>query len=340
MSADRFTIRSYQPGDEFKINEMFNEVFNQKRDISSWYWKYRDNPYGSYIISLAFSSDGTLAAHYAGYPVKLLSFSPANQNPSEAAIYQLGDKMTRSMFRSVGFGKSALMTKTFAHFREAFSSPDVAFAYGFLTHHSLRFGLLFLNYTVIEPVFYRSISFDALTGLGSGRFRQITQRLKAMAAPEIDESWTGFFQSAAPFYSYLIKRDAAYMNWRYAQRPDKKYLLITAKRKSNITGWAVFCREGDKIMWGDALFAPNDADSVKAVLAHLYRHPHAKGVRLIECWFPPRPKWWDAILCSLGFTNGVDPNNLHFCITNVSDNAAPDKLSKYFYYTMGDSDLF
>ena len=58
--TDRYCIiRSYRSGDEIKINEMFNEVFGQKRDISHWHWKYRDNPNGPSVISLAESAEAS-----------------------------------------------------------------------------------------------------------------------------------------------------------------------------------------------------------------------------------------------------------------------------------------
>ncbi|HET6516309.1 MAG TPA: hypothetical protein VFG09_14205 [Thermodesulfovibrionales bacterium] len=335
-----YITRAYRPGDEEKIIEMFNEVFHQNLDLSHWYWKYRDNPYGSYVISLATTEDGVLAAHYAGYPVKLsCSLSPGSP-PVEIMTYQLGDKMTRRTFRSVGFGRKALIARTYVNFKAAHMKNGIPFAYGFAAHHSFRFGVVILNYADIEPVPYRRMPFDALKRLKTGRIRNLISPIRVEEVSEIDDEWTDFFSSVAPFFGCLTKREALYLRWRYLQRPGRRYHIIAARRGSRLAGWSVFFREQNRIIWGDALCRPKDADCVKVLLAHLRRHQVSDGAEFIECWFPPRPLWFDAVLKELGFEIGNEPNGLHFVAPIVIEPQSPEMLKKYFYYTMGDSDLF
>lgn len=334
-----FLIRSYTANDEFKINAMFNEVFCQNRDISHWHWKYRDNPYGSHYISLAVTSENTLAAHFAGYPMKLYCCTAEKLNPTEHTIFHAGDKMTRPQFRSAGFGKNALLTKIFMHFTEV-TTPVSLFGFGFMAHHSLRFGLLLLNYVIIEQVAYRRLDCSMLSGLKSNRFKKFAKNIRTETVTVIDKAWTDLFCRAALLYKCLVKRDAAYLRWRYLQRPDRDYLVISVKKGPRLAGWSVFYREANKIVWGDALFDSSDPDCVKAVLLHLRKQPLAHGTEFIECWFPERPGWWDALLRGLGFKSETEPNKLHFCIGNFSDAKLPETIKENFYYTMGDSDLF
>jgi len=338
--SNDFTIRDYHNGDEYKLNEMFNEVFFQKRDISHWYWKYRDHPYGSHFISLAISSSGEFAAHYGGYPVKLYFLKPQNPAPEEFPVFHLGDKMTRRQFRSAGFGKSSLLTRTFMHFQDTFVKDEIPFGYGFATHHSLRFGLLFLNYADIEPVPYRKLGLEILNSMKVNRFKLFLSVSRVKEASEIDDKWTEFFYNVAPHYTCLFKRDAVYLRWRYLKRPDRKYLILLVKKSLKITGWSVFYREGNKVIWGDALFNPGDSDSVKSMFYYLRSHPVTAGADFVECWFPKRPGWWDNILQQLGFNTSPEPNNLHFTGPVFNDPNAPGMLRKYCYYTLGDSDLF
>lgn len=334
-NSDRIVIRSYNEGDEYVINEMFNEVFNQNRELSAWYWKYRDNPYGNFIISLAESEDGTLAAHYAGYPVRVCNYHSNNSAPDEFTTYHLGDKMTRKQFRVLGFGKSSLLARTFAHFKQT-HAKSIPFGYGFGTHHSLRFGLMFLNYADIELVTYRRLNLINMSGVDKTLGPDITINEVSAA----DETWTEFFNSTAVNYGFLIKRDAAYIKWRYLQRPDKKYLVLSVKNGLKLVGWAVFHRVADKLIWGDALFYPGCAGYVRYMLSHLKKHPISTGADFIEGWFPSRPVWWDAILKDIGFSIEAEPNKLHLTGPVFNDPDAPETLRKYFYYTMGDSDLF
>lgn len=341
----KFDIRLYRAGDEEKINETFNEVFQQKREISHWYWKYRDNPYGSYIISLAVSEEGTVAAQYAGYPVMLYSLPEPRSVPAEFLTYQIGDKMTRKEFRSVGIGKSSLLARAFFLFREVFGHErGVRFAYGFTAHHSRRFGLLLLNYADVEPVPYRRLDLKTAHPFRKNRLKQLFAPITVLEASSIDDEWSDFFSLVAPGYSLLVRRDAHYLKWRYLARPDKSYLVLEVRRGSKMAGWSVFSREGRSIRWGDALFRPGDLDAVKAVLTHALGHPRFEGADCIEGWFANRPSWWGEILQSLGFGEEAEPNGLH--LTPPIFTGAPameeitEEMKNGFYYTLGDSDLF
>lgn len=338
-SDNGFTIRGYRKGDEEKITEMFNEVFWQNRDISHWYWKYRDNPSGSHIISIAESGDGVLAAHYGGYPVVFYCNSNTGGGPVEFLSFHLGDKMTRKRFRGVGFGKTSLLARTFFHFRDTFCS-DIPFGYGFGTHHSLRFGIKFLNYADIEPVPFRRMKIGKPRRTWETRLKSALQRVRVSEVSEIEDEWTGFFYRVAPSYRYLARRDAAYLRWRYLKRPDRRYLILKVTTGGRLSGWSVFYRKDKKIIWGDALFDRCDLSIVKAMFLSLHEHPAAEGAESVECWFPGRPAWWDKILLKIGFEPASEPDNLHLTGPVFNDPGAPEKIRKHLYYSMGDSDLF
>lgn len=340
LKPEDFIIRSYQKGDEIRINEMFNEVFQQNRQLSHWYWKYRDNPNGPAIISLAETNDGDIAAHFGSYPLKTCVSGAQTDRPVESTIYHAGDKMTRRQFRSAGFGKSSLLAKTFQHLSETTSAADTSFTFGFMAHHSLRFGLLLLNYKLVEPVPYRKIESAGLFAIRMPFHKRLFRGVQADQAYEVDESWTELFKRVCSDYAYLVKRDAPYVRWRYLQRPDRQYVIVRVKRGSRLSGWSVFFREANKIIWGDALYSKGDLDSVRASLIFLRNHPLAAGAEYIECWFPPRPAWWDVILRSLGFKTETEPNRLCFCIGIIKDATALDRAKNLLYYTMADSDLF
>jgi len=335
----KFAIRNYQSGDEDKIIVMFNEVFNQNRDLASWYWKYRDNPYGACRISLAVSEDGTLAAHYAGYPVKIYSTITADK-PAEINTYQLGDKMTRKAYRAIGFGKSSLIARTYEHFRQSYVNESVPFCYGFAAHHSLRFGVTILKYADIGPVPYRRSFPGRLKRPIINSLKRICSSIKVTEVSSISSDWTDFFYSVAPHYGYLVRKDAPYLIWRYIRRPDKKYMIFKVKKKDRLAGWAVFFREGRKVIWGDALFKPGDPEAVKSLLAHVVSHPFARGADFVECWFPPRPLWWDNMLDELGFERAEQPDHIHFTVPIYNDLQIVETMEKHFYYSIGDSDLF
>lgn len=337
MDKATFIIRPYQQGDETAINEMFNEVFHQNRSLEHWWWKYRDNPYGSYKIALAFAPDGILAAHYGGYPVKLFFHSDKGEG-REFLAYHLGDKMTRREFRGVGFGKDALLTRTFREFQKNFGG-DAFFGYGFGTHHSLRFGLLFLNYMDVEPVPFWTATVEALIkNVQISILRRLLTPRRVNKINRPDRQWDNFFLRVAPSYRFLIKRDAEYLKWRYIDRPDRRYFILSVNKMGRLSGWSVFFRDGSQLIWGDGLFEPYDIESVRLLLARLLKDPYSQGIERVVGWFPERPSWWGKILKSLGFEKGQEPSNLH--LTGPINPAWLPMLRSDFYFTMGDSDLF
>jgi len=322
---------------------MFNEVFHQQRDISAWTWKFRDNPYGSYFISLGIAEDGTLATQFSGYPAVFCIYAGNPEKAEEILTLQLGDKMTRKRFRSVGFGRNSIMNRTYRHFRDFYTKDRMPFCYGFAAGHSLRFGTVVMGYVDIEPVPYRKLSLKEIP-LGAPSFiaklGRLLSSLRVEPVTEVSDEWTTFFHKAAPAYSCLIRKDARYVKWRYFDRPDKKYVVLAVRKGGRLSGWAVFYRQGLKIIWGDALFLRGEAISTRAILDYVRRTEFGAGADSIECWFPPRPDWWHDLLNRMGFQMEAEPNNLHFTAPILNDTSMAELLRTDFYYTIGDSDLF
>ncbi len=336
-SVSQFIIRPYQHGDEVKINEMFNEVFHQDRSLNHWYWKYRENPYGSHRIALAIAPDGRLAAHYGGYPVRFILNS--DKGEKEFVAHHLGDKMTRKEYRGIGFGRNALLTLTFREFQRSFGN-DAFFGYGFGTHHSLRFGLLFLDYVDIEPVHYWKANINELRhGVKVSSLMRPLSMQRVRPTKWADMKWDIFLSRVAPSYRFLVKRDSEYINWRYLKRPDRRYHILTVERWGRLKGWSVFFRDGNRLIWGDGLFEPNDIESLRVLLMSLISSSYCDGCITIEGWFSNRPLWWSETLKSLGFKAMTEPSNLHLT-GPIKDKEALSLVRNDLYYTMGDSDLF
>lgn len=333
------TIRGYHHGDEHKILEMFNEVFHQNRELSHWYWKYRDNPYGSYFISIAETPERILAAHYAGYPVPIVYCYGSGQY--EAFAYHMGDKMTRKKYRALGFGKNSILIQTAEHFYSTFPNEKTSFSYGFVTASSRKLGLLFLKYKTIEPIQYRVLEISNKKEVLS--FVSRVKGLRVLKESSIDSEWDDFFKSVVDDYHFLIKRDTQYLKWRYLLRPDKTYQLFSFRKRGRLVGWSVFEDKGDTLLWGDALFKRDvmkDLEYFLSCVVGMFDNRKIKRIKRIEGWFSKNPQWWDNALRNNGFLDMREPSDIYFTIRNFTDERIPDRLKKLFYYTYGDSDLF
>ena len=148
VDSGRFLTRSYRPGDEHAILELFARSFHAPRTLEQWRWKFQGNPYGRERISLTFDGPA-LVAHYAGYPV------PFAMRDGDVIAYQIGDTMTDPSIRHIGRGPSSILGQTALHFYENFCEGQVAFNYGFNVANIQKFSLRFLRSDRVEPVTYR-----------------------------------------------------------------------------------------------------------------------------------------------------------------------------------------
>jgi hypothetical protein len=144
----------------------------------------------------------------------------------------------------------------------------------------------------------------------------------------------------AASYGLLVERAGRYLNWRYLQCPDVDYYFYSVSRGRRLLGWSVLRQEGDRLIWGDALFDPRHPEAVAALIGEALGRSEHRGTRRLEGWFPPRPRWWSGILERLGLRAEPEPRGLGLIYLPFVD---PDPLAdgaSRFYYTMGDGDLF
>jgi len=332
---DGLFLRAYRDKDEDAILEMFREVFKADRKIGHWYWKFRDNPFGAYRIAEAFAADRTLAGHYSGYPVPFHASAGR-----EFLSYQIGDIMTRPGFRQVGLANTSVLGRLTDYFHHKFCLGSVPFMYGFVAGNHKRFGERFLRYTYMSGVPYYVLAPAGSRLNVKGRAAAFLSGFSVKPVTEMTPEFDIFFREVSEAYGLLVKRDAAYLKWRYLDCPDNRHTLFAARRLGRLAGWGVFSRRDDALIWGDALFRKRtDVRAVRILLDHVLTHLGSDVAR-IEAWFSPVPRWWTKLLSDLGFRVIDEPNKLVSGVTIFDRSFSLEWIQENLYYTMGDSDLF
>lgn len=327
---DRFRVRSYQPGDEVAILELFPSCFHVARSLEHWHWKYAEHPHGNGHLSLALDRGGQLAAHYGGYPVPYWYKEPGKP-PRRFLALQMGDTMTSPSFRDAGRGQQSLLARTVRHFFARHRDDSFGFFYGFNTGPIQRFCEWFIGGTRVEPVGFWRRSPASLTAP--------SRRYRVEIRPRLGAGWDRLFQRVAPHYGFLVARDAAYLDWRYLRCPDPGFVILAARKWGRLVGWSVFRRRDDRLVWGDALFDPRHTAAASSLLAAALELPEFQGISQIESWFSLRPDWWRESLETLGFERSEEPNGLALMTLPEAESQAVTRLQR-LYYTMGDGDLF
>lgn len=330
-STERFTTRSYRGGDEAAILDLFARSFGHARSMAHFDWKFRRDPFGREHISVTLDGEGRLVGHYAGYVV------PFREGRRDIVAHQIGDTMTDRSVRHIGRGPTSILGRTALHFYETFCEGSVAFNYGFNVANIQKFSLRFLRSDRVEPVPYRFRDLRADPLPPVRRAVRWSKGYQLEEVREVDVEWDRFFERVAPAYDFLVRRDAAYVRWRYLDPPDVPYFVVAIRKWRHLAGWIAFRIRDDRFTWGDALFDPRFEDAPEVLLRHVVSgHP----VTAIEGWFPPRPRWFDETLGRLRLALRPEPQDLSLMCVPFTMPDATARMRQRLYYTMGDSDLF
>ncbi|MEO1088564.1 MAG: hypothetical protein AAFY88_30390, partial [Acidobacteriota bacterium] len=298
-----------------------------QRPCSALRWKYLQNPWGQTLITTSRSADGELAAHYAAYPVPFLDA----RDGSTLMALQIGDTMTDPRFRRAGRGVSSLLGRCFRHFFSRHCDDRIAFNYGFNTGNIRRFNFQFIKGRLARPVDYWRRGPEPPAGAG----------YRTAQVEEVGEDYDRLLRRVGRHYGFLVRRDAAWLRWRYLDCPDAPpFRLIAARRGRKLVGWGVFRRrpgaDGDQLLFVDALFDPRHAGAVADVLrAGLAAEP---GVEEVVGWMAPNPLWWRRAVEDLGFVEAREPNDLALIYLPFT-HPEVENLLPAAYYAWGDSDL-
>jgi hypothetical protein len=334
-APSRFIIRGYEPGDEEAVLELFARAFHAPRSLEQWRWKFEHDPWGARRISLAFEPDGRLVAQYAGYAVP---FHHARRG--ELPAHQIGDTMTDVSIRNVGRGPSSILGRTARHFYETFCEAQVAFNYGFNVANIQKFSLRFLNSARVEEVPYRVRDLRANPVAPIGRVPRLARGYTLDLVSETTAEWDELFARVAGDYEFLIRRDARYVRWRYLESPGGEYIVVAIRKWRRLVGWSVFRVRDARLTWGDALFDQGAPGAVEVMLRHVVPIYAARGIQLLEGWFPERPAWFSALLSGAGLARRPELQGLSLMCVPFGMADAETEMRARLYYTMGDGDLF
>ena len=330
-----FFVREYREGDEQQILPMFCSSFYVERSLARWSWEYRENPYGTLKISEAFTGDGKLVAHYAGYPVRF--HDETGSQPRKLPALQIGDTMTEPAFRHVGRGPTSLLGRTVRHYYARFCEGQVAFNFGFNTGNIQRFSMSFVGARRLEDLPFHVLDLEKRPLAPLNPILSWFERYRIERITHFDERWDDFFRQVSGSYGLLVERDARYLEWRYARCPDPESFIYAVFCWGRLVGWSVFRYKEDRLRWGDALFDPRYRGAVRQLLyAVLQEH---RQVKILETWATSRPAWWRETVLALGFESHPEPDDLGFVFVPFGEDPE-EAFRAHLYYTMGDSDLF
>jgi GNAT superfamily N-acetyltransferase len=350
MSEIAITPRAAADDDE--LFRLYRAVFGEALAGSSrrrWRWQYQDNPATPPSgPEIWVARDGSaLLGQYASMPVHL----------------RWGDREVRSSWgmdvflspaaRGRGVG-ARLFTAWSDHVEVALGLGLTTSSYGLF--QKLRYadvGPVPFYFRVLDPraVAARRLGprwagvAGRLLGLG-WRLRHPERRPRAGAADlalapvtRFDARHDALWNAAGPSYAMAVRRDAAYLDWKYVQCPHRRYDIVEATRGATLAGFAVSRHEdhhGLRLGWIVDLFAHADDHAVRdALLGHVLDGFRQAGVARAQAFSMHGAVGED--LARHGFRRGSSP--MQFCVRARIPSDAVFAAIRRWHVMFGDSDM-
>ncbi|MBM3778895.1 MAG: hypothetical protein FJW23_11795 [Acidimicrobiia bacterium] len=116
-----------------------------------------------------------------------------------------------------------------------------------------------------------------------------TRPLRAECEPirRFDDGFNDLWERLAPQFDMAVRRDAAYLNWRYIEPPHVRYSVVALKREGQVHGYAVYRHTHEPLgrvtLLVDFLVAPGDVSGLKTLLRWVDREARAEDTDKIRC---------------------------------------------------------
>jgi hypothetical protein len=287
--ADPVTIRSFRPGDEQGLLDAYNKVFVTPdgrippRSMAHWKWKYADNPTGLWQIVVAEHEQHGIVGSYASIPLHLWV------NGENRHCAQGGDLFVLPEWRRHG-PRPGLFVSLGNRHHEMFSGREpnkYLFTYGWPIPN-WRISQKYLNYENIRDwdFLFRQIAPHGIAERSSPAGLEVREVERYGA--DVDALWARERASI----TMAITRDSRYLNWRYADCPDRDYRLYECRDRTSGALRGVFVQGLCDFLFPRASFIVDwlcpiaDDDAMVAMVAAAERQAVRDGANVLATLFP------------------------------------------------------
>ena len=276
-------VSRYRSDDRRSVEALYRRVFGNDAAESSrlrWEWQYRRNPNnpGSEPEIWVAREGPAIVGQYATMPVRLSlggrevqgSWGMDVMVAPERQRQGLGEVLFRTWDRNVGASLGLGLSESSYRLFQKLRWPDVGPVPCFvkpLTRRALRrpnwpTGLNRLVSALTLPV-VKIV----------GRARPLVAEVRLIQ--RFDDSFTALWEQLASKFDLAVRRDAAYLNWKYVNAPHVRYLIAALRRDDRSVGYAVYRHlhepRGRVTLLVDFLVDPADEAGFQTLLGWLDR---------------------------------------------------------------------
>ncbi|MET0410044.1 MAG: GNAT family N-acetyltransferase [Polyangiaceae bacterium] len=283
-----------------RLRDCFARNSERQRSQAHFEWLYLRNPSRQMFVDVATTADGRVVAVYASLP------SWVRAGEQRSLVLQSLDTLTDREYR----GRGLFVSLARSLYRRA-QAAGCALIYGFPNGNSAHGFFAKLDWSRLDPVpflvrplrlRYGASKLEALR-----RFERWLPDVPLVApwAPtppgsrlvtlaRFDERVTALWTSfRAGRIQLAVERDAAYFDWRIADKPDETYRTLALERKDGtldaLCTFTVKDKHGGRIGYVmELLYRPGATLSGVALLARAVRDMAREGADALLAWCLPQ----------------------------------------------------
>jgi hypothetical protein len=358
-------VRPYRNGDEEEVVELLIRVFKgwphfdlQCTPLDHWRWKHEDNPTKIKVAAVSESNGKIVGCFHGLYSrVKVGEKTLLNQQGTDLAVdkdyrgmglYEkmrpIKDALAHDAKVNIGYALSTnpIVKKRLREHNRPFPSP--------LRLMSKIWDIdLHLKMTnSLEKITHRYgyLGLNAVNRLRNtfAQKKGISRDLEINPIKTFDEGIDRFWREVSANYSFIIERDASYLNWRYCDKRGGDYVIRQATEGGVVLGYIVLrinrYEEGYPVGYVvDLLTLSDRLDVAHALLSDADGFFSEQGVNIVQAMvFKGHP--YERLLKEYNFINSVTKYHLGYRIYSLGDEleeletAPPGRL----HFTWGDLD--
>jgi hypothetical protein len=271
-------ITRYRPEDKRAVEGLYRRVFGNDAAEASrlrWDWQYRRNPNNpGQEPEIWIAREGpALVGQYATMPVRLSLRGKEVQGSwgmdvmvaPERQRQGLGEVLFRTWDRNVGASLGLGLSESSYRLFQKLRWPDVG-PVPCLVKPLTRRALRRPNWPLAVNRLVSALTLPLVRIVARTRPLRAEVRL----IQRFDDSFTVLWDTLAPKFALAVRRDAAYLNWKYVSAPHVRYSIAVLRREDRNIGYAVYRHlhepRGRVTLLVDFLTDPDDETALRTLL--------------------------------------------------------------------------
>jgi GNAT superfamily N-acetyltransferase len=280
-------IDRYRPEDRRAVEALYRRVFGHDAAEASrlrWEWQYRRNPNNpGHEPEIWIAREGpAIVGQYATMPVRLWvrgaemtgSWGMDVMVAPERQRQGLGEVLFRTWDRYVGASLGLGLSESSYRLFQKLRWPDVG-PVPCLVKPLTRRALRRPNWPLPLNRLVSALTLPIVKIVARTRPLRAEVRL----IHRFDESFTQLWEELAPKFDLAVRRDAAYLNWKYVSAPHVRYSIAALRRDDRNVGYAVYRHlyepRGRVTLLVDFLTDPDDESGLSTLLRWVDREARA-----------------------------------------------------------------